>query len=120
VAPLLCRLLEYWSCYVSPQIRPSRRKSDRPAKSRSRRIASRVRQRPAETAGASGSLVGLITAISVGNWLAAGTAAAGMLPVIWTFWKANGGWEGIKERIRCGDNACPSRAGDLLDSADAA
>ena len=98
----------------------SRPNSDRPAKSRSRRIASKVRQRPAQTAGASGSLVGLITAISLGNWLAVGTAAAGMLPVVWAFWKANGGWEGIKERIRCGDDASPSTSGDLLDSADAA
>jgi hypothetical protein len=97
----------------------SQRKSDRPATSRTRRVATRVRQRPVETAGASGSLAGLITAISLGNWLAAGTAAMGMLPVVWTFWKANGGWEGIKRCIKSGDDGV-TESGDLLQGAGAA
>ena len=88
----------------------SRRRSDRRSQSRCRRVATSVRRRPAESAGASASLAGLITAISLGNWLAAGTAAMGMLPAIWTFWKVNGGWNGIKKRIQFGDDPRPSRS----------
>jgi hypothetical protein len=66
------------------------------------------------------SLAGLITAISLHNWLAAGTAAVGMLPAIWTFWKANGGWTGIMKRIRFGDDPAPARSRRRLESAKAA
>lgn len=73
-----------------------------------------------ETAGASGSLAGLITAISLHNWLAAGTAVVGMLPAIWTFWKVNGGWNGIVKRIKFGDDPAPTPSGRRLEGAKAA
>jgi len=98
----------------------SSRPSDRPTKSRVRHVAKKVSQRPVETAGASGSLAGLITAISLGNWLAAGTAAVGLLPAVWTFWKVNGGYNGIVRRIKFGDDPVPARSRRRLESAKAA
>ena len=106
----------YWELGLQMSNRPS----DRPTKSRVRRVAKKASQRPAETAGASGSLAGLITAISLGNWLAAGTAAVGLLPVIWTFWKVNGGWNGIIKRIKFGDDPAPARSRRRVESAKAA
>ena len=102
------------------------RNPKRPPESRSRRVVTKVQKRPAETAGASGSVAGLITALILGNRLAAATAAAGVLPAIWTFWKANCGWEGIKNIVRYGrptgrqNDDGVAESGDLVQSPEAA
>jgi hypothetical protein len=83
--------------------RNRRRRSAGPAHVRAAKKAHcKVKQRPAETAGATGSLAGFVAAVALGEWTAIATAAAGLLPAIWTFWRENEGWTSIKQILKGG------------------
>jgi hypothetical protein len=71
-----------------------------------KRAHGKAKQRPAEAAGATGSLAGFVAAVALGERTAIVTAAAGLLPAIWTFWRDNEGWTGIKNIFKCGRTKC--------------
>lgn len=58
-----------------------------------------VARRPAETAGAGLATIGLAAGIASGNLQAIITAAAGYVPLAWTFLKVNGGVSGVWDTI---------------------
>jgi hypothetical protein len=72
------------------------------ATSRRSRAAAKVKRRPAEIAGATGSLAGVVIAIAAGDQVAIGTAVAGLVPAAWTFCKLNGGIVGVIKIILFG------------------
>jgi hypothetical protein len=71
--------------------------------SRRRRAVAKCKRRPAETAGATGSLAGFLVALAVGDGVAIATSLAGIIPAAWTWWKAGGGLEGFLEKFKDGD-----------------
>lgn len=68
------------------------------------RVVGGVRNRPAETAGATISLAsGLIVGLLTHDEVAAATSAAGLVPAAWTFFRLNGGVVGVLRNLLFGD-----------------
>jgi hypothetical protein len=74
------------------------------ATSRPRRAMARVQRRPAEAAGATGSLAGVLIALAAGDRVAIATAVAGLIPAVWTFCRSNGGVVGVVRKVLFGDS----------------
>lgn len=61
-----------------------------------------MKKRPAETAGAAVGTIGAGAAIATHNWLALAVAAAGYVPAIVTYLRANGGIRGVVSSLWSG------------------